>query len=351
MQDTLRSLNPEQRAAVTQTSGPVLVLAGAGTGKTRVITVRIAYLIANGVLPERVLAMTFTNKAAGEMRERLAGLVGKKKAAGVIASTFHSYCLRTLREFSDALGFPDGFTIADSSDQLSFLKLSLRELHIPEARLKIPDVQSRISLAKNRLETPAALLARAGDEKDELSARVFDKYQNVLRRSRRLDFDDLLTETLRLLRENPAIRAELQGRHRYLLVDEYQDTNGVQFEIVKQLVGPDRNLCVVGDDDQSIYGWRGADVSKILGFERSFPGAKVVKLETNYRSTAQILGAANRVIRNNPQRHDKTLRSAMGDGEPLMAVTMRDEAAEAETVVAEIKRLVEQDGHRYSDFA
>ena len=273
------------------------------------------------------------------------------KAAGVIASTFHSYCLRTLREFSDALGFPDGFTIADSSDQLSFLKLSLRELHIPEARLKLPEVQSRISLAKNRLETPAALLARASDEKDELSARVYDKYQNVLRRSRRLDFDDLLTESLRLLRENPAIRAELQGRHRYLLVDEYQDTNGVQFELVKQLVGPDRNLCGVGDDDQSIYGWRGADVSKILGFERSFPGAKVVKLETNYRSTAQILGAANRVIRNNPQRHDKTLRSAMGDGEPLMAVTMRDEAAEAETVVAEIKRLVEHDGHRFSDFA
>jgi len=350
MRATLESLNPEQRSAVTQTAGPVLVLAGAGTGKTRVITVRIAYLVSKGVLPESILAMTFTNKAAGEMRERLGGLVGGAAAKAVVASTFHSFCLRTLREFADKLGFPDGFTIADAADQLSFVKLSLRELHIPEAGLKPADVQSRISLAKNRLESPAEMLSRPGDEKHELTARVYAKYLDVLRRSRRLDFDDLLTETLRLLRENPDVRAELQRRHRYLLVDEYQDTNGVQFEIVRQLVGPERNLCVVGDDDQSIYGWRGADVAKILGFERSFPGAKVVKLETNYRSTNQVLGAANRVIRNNPERHDKTLRSAIGDGEQLMAVTMRDENAEAETIVAEIKRLVE-DGHSYSDFA
>ena len=227
MNKTLDSLNPEQRAAVTQTAGPVLVLAGAGTGKTRVITVRIAHLIANGVLPERILAMTFTNKAASEMRDRLSGLVGKSKAEGVVASTFHSYCLRTLREYSNALGFPDGFTIADSADQLSFLKLSLRELHIPEARLKPPEVQSRISLAKNRLQTPEELLARASDERDELAALAYGKYQDVLRRSRRLDFDDLLTETLRLMGEHSSIRSELQARHRYLLVDEYQDTNSV----------------------------------------------------------------------------------------------------------------------------
>ncbi|MDG1049125.1 MAG: 3'-5' exonuclease [Planctomycetota bacterium] len=350
MSRILEGLNPEQRAAVTQTSGPVLVLAGAGTGKTRVITVRIAHLIDKGVLPEKVLAMTFTNKAAAEMRERLGKLVGKKKASTVIASTFHSFCLRTLREYAAEIGYPEGFTIADSSDQLSILKLSLRELHIPEARMKVQEIQSKISLAKNRLDTPESFLARAGDSKHELVGRVWEKYRDILRRSRRLDFDDLLTETLRLLREKKAVRLELQGRHRYLLVDEYQDTNGVQFEIVCQLTGPEKHLCVVGDDDQSIYGWRGADVSKILGFERSFPGAKVVKLETNYRSTAQILGAANRVIKNNPNRHDKALRSALGDGEPLMAVTMRDESVEAEKVVAEIKHLVSQ-GHSYSDFA
>lgn len=350
MSRILEGLNPEQRAAVTQTSGPVLVLAGAGSGKTRVITVRIAYLISNGVLPEKILAMTFTNKAAAEMRERLGKLVGKKKAGNVIASTFHSFCLRTLREYAAEIGYPEGFTIADSSDQLAILKLSLRELHIPEARIKIPELQSRISLAKNRLDTPKSFLARPGDTKHELVGRVWEKYRDVLRRSRRLDFDDLLTETLRLLKENKAVRLELQARHRYLLVDEYQDTNGVQFEIVRQLVGPEKHLCVVGDDDQSIYGWRGADVSKILGFDKSFPGAKMVKLETNYRSTAQILGAANRVIKNNPNRHDKALRSAIGDGEPLMAVTMRDESVEAEKVVAEIKHLVSQ-GHSYSDFA
>ncbi|MEM6569585.1 MAG: UvrD-helicase domain-containing protein [Planctomycetota bacterium] len=350
MSRTLQGLNPEQRAAVVQTAGPVLVLAGAGTGKTRVITVRIAHLIEKGVLPESVLAMTFTNKAAAEMRERLGKLVGKDKASAVIASTFHSYCLRTLREFAEAIGYPEGFTIADASDQLSILKLSLRELHIPEARIRLPDLQSKISLAKNRLDTPEAFLARPGDDTHELVGRIWEKYRDVLRRSRRLDFDDLLTETLRLLREREEVRADLQRRHRYLLVDEYQDTNGVQFEIVRLLTGPERNLCVVGDDDQSIYGWRGADVSKILQFEKSFPGAKVVKLETNYRSTAQILSAANRVIRNNPNRHDKTLRSAFGEGEQLMALTMRDESIEAEKIVAEIQDLAQQ-GHSYSDFA
>ena len=350
MQETIDSLNPEQREAVVQTRGPVLVLAGAGTGKTRVITVRIAYLISKGALPESILAMTFTNKAAGEMRERLAQLVGKKKASFVIASTFHSYCLRMLREFNEELGYPEGFTIADASDQLTIIKLAMRELHIPEARVRVPDIQSKISLAKNKLETPDSFLARPGDDVHELTGQIWGKYNDVLRRSRRLDFDDLLTETLRLMRENATVRAELQRRHRYLLVDEYQDTNGVQFEIVKQLAGETRNLCVVGDDDQSIYGWRGADVQKILSFGKHFPGAKMVKLETNYRSTSQILSAANRVIRNNPTRHDKTLRSAFGEGEPLMAIAMRDESVEAEQIVAEIKSLVAQ-GHAYSDFA
>ena len=346
----LAALNPEQAEAVRTTEGPVLVLAGAGTGKTRVITYRIAHLLEKRVPSEAILAMTFTNKAAGEMRERIEHLVGKHAAGGLTVGTFHSFCLHTLRDYAAELGWPDGFTIADQSDQLSVLKGCMRELHIPEARIKPADVHARISLAKNKLEDPDKLLAHASDDTDELIARTWLKYRDHLRRSRRLDFDDLLVEMLRLLADKKKVLEELQRRFRYLLVDEYQDTNGVQYEIVRRLAGKERNLCVVGDDDQSIYGWRGADVHKILAFEKHFPGAKVVRLETNYRSTNQVINAANRLIEHNPTRHKKTLRSAFGDGEPLMAVMMRDESIEAEKVVGEIKRL-HTEGLSYSDFA
>jgi len=346
----LQALNPEQREAVETTEGPVLVLAGAGTGKTRVITFRIAHLLQRRVPPSAILAMTFTNKAAAEMRQRVAGLVGKKRAEELTVGTFHAFCLRALRAHKELLGWPQGFTLADQADQLSLLKSALRELRIAEANLRPYELSSRISLAKNRLDTPEAWLERGGDDTHELVGRAWAKYQELLRRSRRLDFDDLLLECLRLLDQHADVRAEFQDRFRYLLVDEYQDTNGPQFEILRLLTGERRNLCVVGDDDQSIYGWRGADISKILSFGKQFPGAKVVTLETNYRSTEVILGIANRLIANNPKRHEKTLRSALGPGDPPSAVCMRDEDTEAEQVVAQIQELVEAGAH-YDDFA
>ena len=350
MKKLLQALNPEQREAVETTEGPVLVLAGAGTGKTRVITVRIAHLLQQGVYPGSILAMTFTNKAAAEMRDRVVGLVGKKRGSELTIGTFHSFCLHRLRAHKEQMGYGQGFTLADASDQLSLIKGALRELRIAEARVRPYEVQSRISLAKNKLDTPAKWLARRGDDVHELVGRVWEKYQAMLRRSRRLDFDDLLLECLRLLDEHPAVLANFQDEYRYLLVDEYQDTNGPQYEILRRLAGKRRNLCVVGDDDQSIYGWRGADISKILSFEKHYPGAKVVTLETNYRSTEAILGIANRLIAHNPARHEKTLRSALGPGDPPTAVCMRDEDTEAEQIVGQIKDLVTAGAH-YDDFA
>lgn len=344
----LETLNPEQREAVETTEGPLLVLAGAGTGKTRVVTSRIAYLIARGVKPEHILAVTFTNKAAAEMRERLGEMIGPK-AEGLMASTFHSFCLRLLRDRTEELGMPRGFSICDPGDQLTLITKALREVRAPSTVVKPRDAQSLISLAKNRLEGPDQLARRVGGERGELVALAWERYQAALKRRRKLDFDDLLLETGRILRD-PNLRAEVADLHRYLLVDEYQDTNGPQFEIVRAIAGGHRNLCVVGDDDQSIYGWRGADMSKILSFEQHFPGAKVVKLETNYRSTAPILRCANRLIANNTGRHEKALRSALGDGEPIQLVTMRDEEVEAEKVVARIKELVDA-GHHLDEFA
>ena len=349
MKKLLEGLNPEQRSAVEATEGPVLVLAGAGTGKTRVITIRIAYLLSKGVPPDAILAMTFTNKAAAEMRERIAAIVGKRKAELLTVGTFHSFCLKLLRHYRDEIGWHGGFTICDSSDQLSTMKSALRELAIAEARLKPQDAISRMSLAKNKLQTPESMLAGAGSDEDELLARAWQKYQEALARSRRVDFDDLLVRSIEVLAKNKP-RTEMRERFRYLLVDEYQDTNGPQFQLIKAIAGGHRNLCVVGDDDQSIYGWRGADISKILGFEKSFPGAKVVRLETNYRSTEQVIAVANKLIKNNPKRHDKTLRSHAGPGEQVTAVRMRDEDVEAELIVKEICDR-KKDGISHDDFA
>ncbi len=349
MQRLLKSLNPEQLHAVKTTEGPLLVLAGARTGKTRVITVRIAHLLSKGAKPEEILAMTFTNKAAAEMRERIAAIVGKKLAEGLTVGTFHSFCLKFLREHKAELGWERGFTICDSSDQLIAIKAALRELHIPEARLKPRDVLGRISLAKNKGLTPEAMLNGPGADEEELVAKAWMRYQDTLKRTRRADFDDLLIKSLQLLRK-PEIRAVQAKRFRYLLVDEYQDTNGPQFDIVQALASGYRNLCVVGDDDQSIYGWRGADIQKILGFDKTYPEAHVVRLETNYRSTEQIIACSNRLIVNNTSRHDKALRSAQGPGEPVMAVQMRNETCEAEETVKEIVEM-ERHGHHYNDFA
>ncbi|HTE06946.1 MAG TPA: UvrD-helicase domain-containing protein, partial [Planctomycetota bacterium] len=370
----LVGLNADQAQAVTTTSGPLLVLAGAGTGKTRVITVRIAAMLACGLPPERVLAVTFTNKAAREMKERLSALVGRDAAAALTVGTFHGFCLRTLREFGETLGLPEHLAICDASDQLATLKGVLRDLRVPETTLHPSALQAAISLAKNRLQTPDTFgrgpvsggaggsggsggVGRAGEagaseeragprqrrgSHDALIARAWERYDEQLRRTRALDFDDLLLFTVRLLAERPEVLCALQDRYHHVLVDEYQDTNAPQYQIVQRLSARHRNLCVVGDDDQSIYGWRGADVSKILGFRDDFPDARVVRLQVNYRSTAQILAAANAVIAHNSNRHDKQLRSALGDGDSPTVKPVEDEAGEAEHVVRDIVSLRER---------
>jgi DNA helicase-2/ATP-dependent DNA helicase PcrA len=347
----VRGLNAAQAEAVSTLAGPVLVLAGAGTGKTRVITHRIAHLLEQGVKPRNVLAMTFTNKAAAEMRERIGGLVGKKPAAELTVSTFHKFCLVALREHGTRVGLPARFAICDEADQLAACKAALRELSIAEAHLHPSALLARISLAKNRLETPEMLLARGGDDKDELTARAWARYEDKLARSKVVDFDDLLSLTVRLLREHDDVKQTFRRRYRYLMVDEYQDTNGPQYETLLAIAGGHRNLCVVGDDDQSIYGWRGADVAKILNFESDFPGAKVVRLETNYRSTEEILDAAYKCIRHNEGRHEKRLRSHRGPGDRVRAYNLRDENEEAFFVVGEIQTAVRAGEARLADCA
>ncbi len=351
MEKLLQGLNPEQREAVVTIQGPLLVLAGAGTGKTRVITVRIAWMLAHGVKPENVLAMTFTNKAAGEMRERVAGLVGAERAKLLTVGTFHAFCARFLREHAAEAGLSKTFAIADEGDQASALRGALRELAVAEAAVQPSYAQSRISLAKNRLQTPESFLNDASDDREELIGRAWLRYEERLRRSNQLDFDDLLVFTVRVLASKKAVREKLEERFRYVSVDEYQDTNAPQYEILRLIAKRHANLCVVGDDDQSIYGWRGADVQKILGFEKDFKGAKVVRLETNYRSTRQVISAANAVIKNNPKRHEKELRSAFGEGEHVMVVAAEDEMAEADHVVREIQSLVRAQRATLRDFA
>jgi DNA helicase-2/ATP-dependent DNA helicase PcrA len=346
----LASLNPAQRDAVSTTEGPLLVLAGAGTGKTRVITTRIAYLISRGVDPASVLAVTFTNKAAGEMRERVSHLAGKP-SKDVTVGTFHAFCVKVLREHGQALGLPRKFTICDASDQLSAVKSAMRELRVHETTMHPSALMARMSLAKNRMETPEGFLAAGSGGRDQLVGSVWQRYREFLARTRSLDFDDLLLETVRLLAEHEDVRAHYRKRYRYILVDEYQDTNHPQYEVVKQIGGEHRNVCVVGDDDQSIYGWRGADIQKILGFHRDFEGAKIVRLQTNYRSTRPILDAANAVIRKNAARHDKALESARGHGAPVRFTRLPDETAEAQFVVREMRSLLRLEEARPQDFA
>jgi len=350
MSKLVEGLNAEQRAAVETTEGPVLVLAGAGSGKTRVITVRIAHLLEKGVAPDNILAMTFTNKAAREMRERVGKLVGKERAEKLFVGTFHGFCLAALREHGEHVGLGGGFTICDASDQVSTVRGVLRELRVGNSTVQPAALQSRISLMKNKLVDPDEFLGKAATDEDELLGRAYKQYDEQLRRAKTLDFDDLLLYTLRMLAKKE-VREQYSRRFRFVMVDEYQDTNGPQYEIVKAIAGAHRNLCVVGDDDQSIYGWRGADVTKILSFERDFKGAKVVRLETNYRSTNQILGAANRVIANNPKRLGKTLRSAFGDGKPVSAVVLKDDNEEADHIAKEIKLLVDRREAKFGDFA
>ncbi len=366
--DTLVSaLNPEQAHAVRTTEGPVLVLAGAGSGKTRVITTRIAYLIAQGrALPEEILAVTFTNKAAGEMRERVASIVGPAAAKRITISTFHSFCVRVLRAEIELLGYRRNFTISSEGDARTLLRRTLRDIDGVQDGFDVDIFLQRIGAAKNAgLDAPADVNKRAvkgaqktGRAESEAVQRyakwlpeVYERYQSALKAANALDFDDLLAMTLRLWREHPAALERYQQLFRYVMVDEYQDTNGVQYALLRSLVSAHGNLCVVGDDDQSIYGWRGADISNILHFERDFPGAEVVKLEQNYRSTETVLGAANAVIGNNRSRRPKALWSALGKGRPLDWFVVADEEAEAKEAVAWLTHIQGRSDARHSDFA
>ncbi len=348
----LSCLNPEQAAAAGTIDGPVLVLAGAGTGKTRVITYRIAYMLRSGIPPEQILGMTFTNKAAREMRERLASLVDAAVARRVTLGTFHSFCIRILRREIAKLGYLPAFTIADDSDQQGLLKQAAGALGCAQGEFPLSTVQAMISDWKNRLIQPEEARRSADTTFESVAAQIYEEYQLLLEMQNSLDFDDMLMLVYRLFTEHPDVLERYRDHYRYLLIDEYQDTNAAQFTIVKQLAGDRRNLCVVGDDDQSIYSWRGADISNILGFPEQFPGAKVVKLEQNYRSTARILNAANAVIGLNEKRHEKRLWSDLGEGEPVRVVTLENGEAEAEFIGNMIQQLKEQQPElNYRDFA
>ena len=345
------TLNEPQREAVLHTDGPLLILAGAGSGKTRVLTHRIAYLIEEmGVNPWNILAITFTNKAAGEMRQRVDDLVGFGSES-IWVSTFHSMCVRILRRFIDRLGYDNRFTIYDTDDQKTLMKAVCKKVDIDTKRFKERMLLSVISSAKNEMILPEEFELNAGGDFVQLKiAKVYREYEAQLKANNALDFDDLLVKTVQLLQTQPDVRENYQERFRYIMVDEYQDTNTVQFKLVSLLAGKYRNLCVVGDDDQSIYKFRGANIRNILDFEKEYPDAKVIKLEQNYRSTENILNAANGVISNNKGRKDKTLWTANGEGEKICLKQFDTAYDEAEFIAEDIKKEV-RDGASYNDSA
>jgi len=337
----LDELNPQQRATVLATEGPVLVLAGAGSGKTRVITYRVAHLIAQGTPAASILAVTFTNKAADQMKERVAALLARtgRATSHPWVSTFHSFCARLLRREAPALGLRRDFAIYDEDDQIAAVKMALREINEEEKSVTPRGLLEKISAAKNRGTTAEQMAAAAMDQRAGYVAEVYRRYAEILRRAGALDFDDLLLRAVDALREHADIRARWNERFHYILVDEYQDTNPIQYELVHLLSGQRRNLFVVGDEDQSIYGWRGADVGNILRFEQDFPGAKVFRLEENYRSTQFILDAALGVVQNNVRRLGKALHATRGEGSRLRYFESRDATAEAEYVTDEIFQI------------
>ena len=343
-------LNPAQLAAVNTLSGPLLVLAGAGTGKTRVVTYRIAELMRHGTRPSRILAVTFTNKAAREMQERAAARNGKQKKEKPEISTFHSLCVRILRRQIRHLGYPETFVIYDRGDQESAARGALREIRVGDAVLRPGDLINLISRWKTASLRPEQAIAVAQTDKEHLAAAAYSRYQKALKAAGAVDFDDLLLCTEELFQRFPEVRAEEAGRFDHLLIDEYQDTNGSQYRIVKALAEGHRNLCVVGDDDQSIYGWRGAEVTHILRFKNDWPEAKIVRLETNYRSTQEILDWANRVIAFNKHRHGKVLRATC-QGEKPRILQLEDEEAEAKFVVEEIRSRIQTGRRTARDFA
>jgi DNA helicase-2/ATP-dependent DNA helicase PcrA len=347
----LGQLNPPQRDAASHRDGPMLVLAGAGSGKTRVITFRIAHLLAQGVSPRAICAVTFTNKAAEEMRERIAKLVADRTLARELSiGTFHALGLHILRSERKALGLPRGFAIYDQADSLGVVREAMRNLHDGDRRYDAKAVATRISLAKNAFISPDDFEGNPADDYDEITRHVYPKYQEALRACAAFDFDDLIVEPVRLWQRDADAGRSWAERFEYVMVDEFQDTNRAQLEMVRHLVSPHQNLVVVGDDDQSIYSWRGADPTNILRFAELFAGAKVVKLEQNYRSTKTILAAANEVIAHNPKRHGKKLWSQVGDGEPITHAVAATAEDEAKWIAREIRRLRDT-GQRWSDVA
>ncbi|MBO4890579.1 MAG: UvrD-helicase domain-containing protein, partial [Lachnospiraceae bacterium] len=335
----LETLNDKQREAASQVEGPLLILAGAGSGKTRVLTNRTAYLIDEaGVDPWNILAITFTNKAAGEMRDRIDRLVGHGSES-IWVATFHSTCVRILRRHIDLIGYDTNFTIYDTDDSKSVMKEVLKRLQIDPKQWPEKRFLGRISNCKNELSSVEDEEKDAlGDYADELFAKVYREYQATLRKNNALDFDDLIMKTVELFEKCPDVLENYQNRFRFIMVDEYQDTNTAQFELIRLLAAKNRNICVVGDDDQSIYKFRGANIRNILDFEKVYPDAKVVKLEQNYRSTQTILDAANAVISNNSGRKAKSLWTDKGEGERIRFIYTDTAYEEAELIVDRICR-------------
>lgn len=349
--DCTYGLNPQQAEAVINTEGPMLIMAGAGSGKTKVLTCRVANLLQKGVRPYRILAITFTNKAAAEMRERVNNMSGPA-AKDVWLFTFHAFCARFLRMEIDKLpGYGGNFAIYDTADSQNLIKLILKEMNLDDKRFQPSGILSRISNAKNALQDAAAFTRQAGDFYEQKVADIYSRYEQKLQLNNALDFDDLLMLSIKLLQENKEVREKYQDRFDYLLVDEYQDTNHAQYLLTKFLAAKHRNICVVGDADQSIYGWRGADIQNILDFEKDYPDAKVIKLEQNYRSTQIILDAANAVIENNTGRKPKNLWTENKSGADIIYFQAVDERDEARFVIEQLQNLQRTENKKLGDMA
>ena len=350
MQDLQGILNPEQLAAATTVEGPILILAGAGSGKTRVLTHRIEYLINKaGIDPENILAVTFTNKAAGEMRERTAALLGHN-VGNIQIGTFHSTCALIIRQESESIDLPRNFSIYDSADQLIVIKEVMEDLSIDSKETNPRLFRSVISRSKNSM-LGSLDVAKQGGYFNELATEVFSGYTSILNQASALDFDDLLLKPLEIFSKHPEIKEKYRNKYKYILVDEFQDTNKAQFQFLLHLTGESKNLCVVGDDDQSIYGWRGADISNILGFEKYFSGTKVYKLEQNYRSTPQILNAAHRVVKNNKKRKSKKLWTEVKDGSRVTLIKSTDDRGEADNILSYMQKEIFEQKRAFKDFA
>lgn len=350
----LVGMNPQQKEAVQTTEGPLLIMAGAGSGKTRVLTHRIAYLVVEKeVYPSKILAITFTNKAAREMRERIDSILGNGTCESMWVSTFHSMCVRILRRNIDRLGYSKSFSILDSSDQLTVVKNLMKEYNIDPKRYEPRAILNTISSAKNECITVDGFKTTMNEKNpfERIVAQVYEGYTKRLKLNSSLDFDDLIMMTIRLFKEAPDVLEYYQNKFQYIHVDEYQDTNKSQYLLVKLLARKFRNICVVGDSDQSIYRWRGADITNILSFEKDYKDAKVIMLEQNYRSTKRILQAANDIIQNNESRYPKKLRTDNPDGDKIVYYKAYNEQEEAQFVAGTIKRLIETEGRKPGDFA